>query len=176
MASVPPECSHSSLPGTLAGKKNICTLYVTLPWASNLNVKLQICALHCTENLPMSHQSVCCWPQHKLQLPSVMVRISRRGLNLSDWARQGTGGQNILSQHFKYKMCTARCWVGDFKKKSMVCTFKCHLLTIARFSTCLPTVCWQMYCVRNWLIVGAARSKESTFSTKCSILNTCFLV
>jgi hypothetical protein len=32
------------------------------------------------------------------------------------------------------------------------------------------------YCVRNWLMVGEARSKESTFSTRCSIRNTCFFV
>lgn len=49
-------------------------------------------------------------------------------------------------------------------------------LTIARFSTCLLTDWWRKYCVRNWLMVGAARSKESTLSTRCSILNTCFLV
>ncbi len=47
-------------------------------------------------NLPMSHQSLCCWPGHRLQQPSAMVGTSSRDLNQPDWAPQGT-------ENIKYK-------------------------------------------------------------------------
>lgn len=64
----------------------------------------------------------------------------------------------------------------DNALKTSLSDYRNLMPTIAKLSTCLVTACCRKYWVRNWFIVGAARSNESTLSTRCSILNTCFFV
>lgn len=60
-------------------------------------VKCQVAPLdYSTSNLPMSHQSLCCWPGYRLQQLSVMVGTSRRDPSQPDWAPQGTEGKKLF--------------------------------------------------------------------------------